>query len=473
MRYLRGAVLLCLAAASLSAQSPSSDLLLILDASGSMWGQIEGKNKIVIARETLREVADKIPAGVDAGLIAYGHRREGDCGDIETIARLGDLDKAGLIAAVDEINPKGKTPITAAIEQGVEVANGHGQPTTIILLSDGIETCGGDPCAAVAEAKRVGSDFLLHVIGFDMGAEDVAALECAAQAGGGMYFDARNAADLAAAFDRVVVEEDEAQPDSAISVRAIRNGRLTDVAVTVRDADGAIVGGGRTYEHEGTNPRRIPLPAGTYSVEATAVGIRGAATVRFDEVAVPQGETVEKVVDLSTGVVTVKVTRNGELGDATLRVYEAGTNTQVAAGRTYTGPNSNPKMLDLIAGKYDIVVESVEISGSPEQRWEGVVVEPSARTDLEHEFASGELKIGAQRGGALVDSTVNVVRAGESTPIAAGRTYTAATSNPRTFTVAPGKYLVRISPVRVPGASRQEIEVEVSAGALTERTIEF
>ena len=59
--------------------------MIVLDGSGSMWGQINGKPKLVIARETLREVLKGVSDTTILGLMAYGHRVKGDCSDIELI----------------------------------------------------------------------------------------------------------------------------------------------------------------------------------------------------------------------------------------------------------------------------------------------------------------------------------------------------------------------------------------------------
>ncbi len=178
----------------------SPTVLLILDASGSMWGQIEGENKIVIARRVLGGLVDGLAADTEVGVIAYGHRREGDCDDIETVVPMGPLDPAALQEAVNGLNPKGKTPITRSVSQAFDLLRqrtGQGG-ATIILVSDGLETCGGDPCATVRTAKEQGIDFVLHIVGFDVAKEDVSSLECAAQAGGGLFLSAENAGELSA-----------------------------------------------------------------------------------------------------------------------------------------------------------------------------------------------------------------------------------------------------------------------------------
>ncbi len=464
-----------LTAIGLAAPAPAEeapDLLLILDASGSMWGQIEGENKIVIARRVLKQLIGELPEGSELGLVAYGHRREGDCDDIETIAPLGPADKAALVAKVDGLNPKGKTPITKAVGAAFDGVRGREGTTTILLVSDGIETCGGDPCAAVRDAKAAGIDFVMHVVGFDVAKEDVSQLECAAQAGGGLYFDAENAAELSAALDQAVAAAEEI-PDGRLSVKAIADGELTDVAVHVSDsATGEEAAGGRTYDRPETNPRVIPLADGSYDVKITAVGMKGAIRRDF-QIVIEDGSKVEKVVDFSTGELTIGVSRNGALSDATVRVYVAGTSDQVAAGRTYTGEKTNPKTFRITSGDYDVEVKSVEITGGPEHRFEGITVEPGGRAEHSHEFTSGTLKVGAVQGSELVDATTHVVDLASGKPIGQGRTYTHEKSNPKTFELPPGSYKVTVKGIRLEGRPTRETEITVEAGKTAEYMADF
>ena len=68
---------LCLAAAAATAQDRPR-AILVLDASGSMWGQIDGTAKITIAQEVIGGLLETLPADQELGLTAYGHRRNGD-----------------------------------------------------------------------------------------------------------------------------------------------------------------------------------------------------------------------------------------------------------------------------------------------------------------------------------------------------------------------------------------------------------
>ncbi len=197
--------------------SEGSDLVLILDASRSMWGQIQGENKIVIARRVLAEVLEKVPDDVNVSLVSYGHRRAASCSDVEVVVPLSRVDRTVLKKKIDGLNPRGKTPIAAALNRVFEEIEKRQRPATVVLMSDGIETCHGDPCQVVRDAKAKGIRFILHVIGFDLGDVDVSQLKCAAQAGGGLYFAAEDAGQFTAALGQAV-EMVPASPSGALPV---------------------------------------------------------------------------------------------------------------------------------------------------------------------------------------------------------------------------------------------------------------
>ncbi|BBD09170.1 VWA domain-containing protein [Desulfovibrio ferrophilus] len=181
-----------------------TNLVLIFDASGSMWGQINGKAKITIAKEALDGIVKDLPDDIDIGLVTYGHRRKGDCDDVETLVPLGPIDKQAFLTKIKDINPKGKTPIVRSIRMTAEAIKHLEDETTLLLVSDGEETCDPDPCAFVAELKKLGINFVMHVVGFDVGGETEAQLKCMAEAGGGEYFPASDADKLKGALDTVV-----------------------------------------------------------------------------------------------------------------------------------------------------------------------------------------------------------------------------------------------------------------------------
>jgi hypothetical protein len=96
---------LLLTALPLAAQNDrpaaDADVVMVLDASNSMWGRIDGKPKIVVARRVIAElIADWDPT-THLGLVAYSHRRQGDCTDIETVVPVGEVDADSVVAGSD------------------------------------------------------------------------------------------------------------------------------------------------------------------------------------------------------------------------------------------------------------------------------------------------------------------------------------------------------------------------------------
>jgi hypothetical protein len=193
---------------STSAASAGPNVLFILDGSGSMWGRLDNVEKIVIAKERMAELVQELE-GVNMGLIVYGHRRKGDCDDIEIMVPLGAGNKVAVIQQIQSISPKGKTPITKSLELAAQQLETIEEETEIVLVSDGLETCKGDPCAYVKSLKDKGINFKMDVVGFDVSAKERGQLECIAKAGGGRYFSAQNAMQLKEAFTEVKKEVNE------------------------------------------------------------------------------------------------------------------------------------------------------------------------------------------------------------------------------------------------------------------------
>jgi Ca-activated chloride channel family protein len=195
-----------------AAASEKSRVMLILDSSGSMWGQIAGKAKITIAREALTGIIDTIPADFETGLITYGHRRKGDCRDIELIVPPGPHDAAAMKERLGTINAKGKTPLSAAVQLAAQTLRYSEEAGSVILLTDGLETCDSDPCRVAAELAESGVDFTVHVIGFDLSQGDLGRLRCLADKTGGLFLAADNAEALQSALTATVKKVGEPPP---------------------------------------------------------------------------------------------------------------------------------------------------------------------------------------------------------------------------------------------------------------------
>lgn len=218
--------------------------ILVLDASGSMWGQIDGVNKIVIAREVIGEMLQDLPSSQALGLTVYGHRTRGDCADIETLIEPGPDTRDAIATAVNAINPRGRTPMTASVVEAARALRHTENAATVILVSDGIETCEADPCAIAAELEAAGVGFTAHVIGFDVeDPEARAQMQCIADNTGGQFLTADNAEELAEALEQVAVAP--APITTPVTIRAVvepdMSAPVSPLEWSIFDSDGSPV----------------------------------------------------------------------------------------------------------------------------------------------------------------------------------------------------------------------------------------
>ncbi len=457
--------LILLALANSSAAQPTSNpaqFLFILDASGSMWQKLGPDFKISMAKSVMKDLTEKLPGSSRVGLIAYGHQREDDCDDIQVLAPLGPLNKPAFISQIEAINPVGKTPIAKSLQQALDLVKSQTTPVTIILVSDGLETCEGNACNIVASAREQGVKITVHVVGFGIAEKDISALECIAQSGAGQYLPAFNAGELTEALQQTI------QPPSPIggylSVKVSMEGKLTDANIKVFSLNNPqkAVMVGRTYTGPATNPRVMALPSGEYFAEVTALGLEGQAMQILEKLTIGGEDTLAKTVHFDQGVFEVLVTRNNALSDAVVTLYKAGTAVVAAQTRSYTHSAHNPARLSVPPGLYDVNIRSLEVNNKTTVTIKNQNLTGGGQISLSQNFVSGELKIGAKQGAGLVDATIAIYSKKTGEQIAAGRTYQATSSNPRTFVLEPGGYEVRLTPVKPAGLSPKILSAAVA-----------
>ena len=188
------------------------NLEIILDASGSMKTPLAGKkSRWDVALETLRLVLEKLPDDFNVGLRIYGHR-EGSrspktCTDSELIVPVGPIDRQGILEKAKAFKPKGETPLVySALQAPLDLKEVGGG--TVILITDGEESCKGDPVKAATTLKASGLDIRLNIVGFALSNPKTQKdLSGFAVATGGRFYPAQNGQALAdalliAAIDR-------------------------------------------------------------------------------------------------------------------------------------------------------------------------------------------------------------------------------------------------------------------------------
>jgi hypothetical protein len=185
-----------------SAMPPGSAVEIILDASGSMLQRIGKDRRIDIARQTLTKLTSSvIPAGTPFAFRVFGREEDSCQTDLEI--PLGPLNVAAVGAKIAALEAKNgaKTPIGASLEQvSSDLAAVKGE-RLVVLLTDGEETCGGDPAAAIEKLKKAGVAVRVNIVGFAIDDAKLAAtFRHWSDTGDGAYFDAKDAAGLNAAL---------------------------------------------------------------------------------------------------------------------------------------------------------------------------------------------------------------------------------------------------------------------------------
>lgn len=176
----------------LSAQN--SPIVLVLDASGSMAASLGDETRLDAARRVVLNTLASLPPSRPVGLVAYGHRRTGDCGDIETLSAIGPVDRPAIQKALDSLRARGKTPLSAALRHAAAMLPPSGG--TVMLVSDGLETCHEDPCLVVSALRGANANLVFHVVGFGLAEDEMRHLACIAENGGGEAVEASTAAGL-------------------------------------------------------------------------------------------------------------------------------------------------------------------------------------------------------------------------------------------------------------------------------------
>ncbi len=181
---------------------------IVVDASRSMWGQIDGVAKMEIAKDILHDAAKNLPEELHLALRAYGNTTPSDaknCSDSGLLVPFDTASRAPIHEAIEALRPKGQTPIAFALEQAAADFTSLESERALVLVTDGIESCGGDPVAAARALHAQG--ITIHVIGFGLANakhEDRESLEMIARVSGGHFFTANSADELRGALDATV-----------------------------------------------------------------------------------------------------------------------------------------------------------------------------------------------------------------------------------------------------------------------------
>ncbi len=185
---------------------------IILDASGSMANVIGDKTMMELAKEAIRDFAAALPEEANVGLRVYGHKgsnadadKKVSCESSELVYDIQPYDEDKLKEALDQFEPTGWTPIARSLEgaqQDLADYDGENNTNIIYLVSDGVETCDGDPVKVAKALSESDVTPLINVIGFNVDGEGQEELRKIAEAADGHYATAQNQEQLKQELDR-------------------------------------------------------------------------------------------------------------------------------------------------------------------------------------------------------------------------------------------------------------------------------
>jgi Ca-activated chloride channel homolog len=171
--------------------------VILIDASGSMKAKVPGGVKMELAKDAVNQFASQLGEKAKTALIVYGHIGTGSdadkaksCSEIETMYTLGDYKKGDFQQALQSFEASGWTPLASGIDKAKEMLqnySGENYQNTVYIVSDGIETCDGDPVAAAKSLSDSNIKAEVNIIGFDVDDKGQKQLKAVSEAGEGTY----------------------------------------------------------------------------------------------------------------------------------------------------------------------------------------------------------------------------------------------------------------------------------------------
>jgi Ca-activated chloride channel family protein len=207
---LFGALAVVLSAMAGAAETAeTTETIVILDASRSMWGQVGNKAKYLMVHDAVAGALERDERVVPKiGLISYGNTSPSRCNDISLNIKPSTADRDDFLNSMRDIKPWGLTPISAALRRAAESFSSATRAPRMVLFADGIENCGGDPCNTALELKSRIPGLTIDVVALDVGEDQREKLSCMATMTGGAFIAASTQAELDRAgetmIDRIV-----------------------------------------------------------------------------------------------------------------------------------------------------------------------------------------------------------------------------------------------------------------------------
>ncbi|MBC7833349.1 MAG: VWA domain-containing protein [Hyphomicrobium sp.] len=482
------ALALLLGAAPARAQDAAPTAIIVVDGSGSMWGNLgtDKRPKIEMVREALRALLPSLRTDARVGLASFGHRRRGNCGDAEVIVPPEPDSAVRMSVPVEKMNAMGKAPIALALRESTNAIAGA-SPASIVLIADDLDNCGQDVCAMVGELHASSPGLVVHTLALGFDKPKLDQISCIAQQTGGKLWDAQDAAGFDSALAQAVnlanlqnapsaTTPETAQgktpadkPDPGAPPGLYLSAGLGEQSATLDSpvhwriaksgADGALIRDTRAaalYEK---------LEPGTYDIEAQL----GLAKAR-QTVEVVADTAMQVRINLNGGVLKMQARSTNSappLPSPIFTVTPANADVADTSAPLWVGRDTYPEIV-LPSGDYNVTAQN----GIARQQSK-LTIAAATGTSFNSMLQSGSLELSATRGAA----------AGQGDPVTEGVTFILSQDDPDapngrrevarsaaaapTFMLPAGTYYVN---ARTPSAEVRE-QIAIGAGDIVKRAV--
>lgn len=358
------------AAIAQSNDAPTTRILFIFDGSGSMHGRWESGKKIDVAQKLMIQMLDSMQSlrleNLQLALRVYGHTKPSppqDCDDTYLEVPFGNNTYLRIKRVLQSIIPKGTTPIARSLEYAAEdFTPCNNCRNIIILITDGIEECNGDPCAVSRALQRRGIALKPFVIGIGLDMEFRDTFECV-----GNYYDAANESTFKNVLSLVI---SQALNNTSAQVNLLDdNGRITETDVPLALYDNTTLQLKESFVHTlnlAGNPDTITLdPLVDYNLEVFTI-----PPVTLNNIDIVAGE--HNVIEVNAGRGTLQL----QAGNGRSEVAPSAIIRQHGSNRTIHVQQFNSKQ-KYLTGSYDL-----EILTLPRIYQNGIEIEQSTVTRI-------------------------------------------------------------------------------------------
>lgn len=434
-----------------------TNIILVVDGSGSMNGPIESETKIAYAQSVVKDMlVQPAPGGMrrSFGVMAFGAQAPAsanNCEDVTTISPLGPINPTTIGPALDAIKPQGTSAIAYALQQAAEqLPNASDDADNmLILIADGVDTCNADPCLAAEQIKGGPKKAMIHVIGFDLDQKAEQQLRCVTEKADGRFFLARNVPELRTAADQAL----NANLPYNLRIKVFAGSLPLNTEMTVyRAGTQQIVERGRS-----AGIKFFQLQPGSYDIMISYVdsveeekpskllkGVEVQATAR-----------AEQIVHFDLGYVELAgIDPNGRPTSLDYTLHKAG---QEAVLARFPGA-AGPKQIALRPGTYTIGATGPTINGVPLHGVaENIQIKVGDGAEHTFRFETGELFLRGETGrGEFVALHYEIVTPEQTTQILASGELPAA-GGPIPLPV--GTYIVRARPLEATLGGPEAVEL--------------